>query len=137
MKSSEQLYEQLQRLIDLPDNGVRSLSLHVGVDQIPTVVIERYIEDSADLELETKRFTLVDRDVRDALWEHGEITISGLVRLDKALGIDTYSRGNGAANQCDGCMRGLPVRGGMHIADHSEGRYGFFCTAERYTEASE
>ena len=28
--------------------------------------------------------------IRDALWENGEITISGLVRLDRALGIETY-----------------------------------------------
>lgn len=30
--------------------------------------------------------------IRDALWEHGEITIAGLVRLDRALGIDTYNQ---------------------------------------------
>ncbi len=73
---------------------------------------------------------------RDLLWENGDISIAGLVLLDKCLKIDTYSRGNETANQCDGCMRGLSIRGGVHYQAQSS-IPEMICTAERYTEASE
>lgn len=73
--------------------------------------------------------------IRDQLWAHGEITATGLRRLDKALGIDTYSRGNETANQCDGCRRGLPLD--EHGIHWGKGYDMIGCTAERYTEASE
>lgn len=62
--------------------------------------------------------------IRQALWDNGEITMAGLRRLDRAVGVDTY-------NQCDGCARGLPVRSGMHY-DAQFVTPEMVCTADRY-----
>ena len=48
-------------------------------------------------DLLTRALTARLAKTRQALYEHGEITMAGLVRLDEALGIDTYDdeQGNG------------------------------------------
>lgn len=37
--------------------------------------------------------------IRQALWDNGEITIAGLARLDRALGVDTYAEQTGEEDE--------------------------------------
>ena len=49
-------------------------------------------------DLLTRAITARLAETRQALYEHGEITMAGLMRLDRALGLDTYNddeQGNG------------------------------------------
>ena len=50
-------------------------------------------------------------------------------------GCGTYPPDVGDANQCDGCMRGLPITNGIHA--ERDGRPYMCCSRNRYSQIGE